>query len=169
MLITAAGNLEHDAIVEKLEHYFADVPEGGDVPTCSPPVYSQSITSEQKRELKQVHLCLLVPSFRRDHADRFALAVLITLLGTGMSSRLFQKVREERGLVYDIDSLHRCLYVDGVQVAQDTEAVGGVSSSGELCFGAGVSAEAGFWSGLIDDIQIYDEVLTAEEVAELAH
>jgi len=69
-------------------------------------------------------------------------------------------------LVYDIDGLHRCLYVDGVEVAKDTDVVGGISSHGGLYFGAGAGIDAGFWSGLIDDIQIYDEVLSAEEVAE---
>jgi len=73
------------------------------------------------------------------------------------------------GLVYDFDGLHRHLYVDGVEVAKDTDVVGGVGSNGGLHFGAGTALEAGtFWSGLIDDIRIYDEVLSAEEVAELA-
>ncbi|MFC2173886.1 M16 family metallopeptidase [Acidobacteriota bacterium] len=104
MLITAAGNLEHEAILAKLENYFEGALTGGEVPGGTPPLYTRSITSEQKNELKQVHLCLMLPTFKRNHPDRFSLAVLITLLGNGMSSRLFQKVREERGLVYDIDA-----------------------------------------------------------------
>jgi len=73
------------------------------------------------------------------------------------------------GLVYDLEGLRRYLYVDGAQVASDSDLLGGVGSNGGLYFGAGPARAAGaFWSGLIDDIRIYDEVLSAEEVAELA-
>jgi Tol biopolymer transport system component len=73
------------------------------------------------------------------------------------------------GLVYDLDALYRYLYVDGVEVAKDTEPVGGVDSNGGLYFGASKTLDANaFWSGLIDDVRIYDEVLSAEEVADLA-
>ena len=73
------------------------------------------------------------------------------------------------GLVYDLEGLRRYLYVDGAQVAGDTDPVGGVGSNGGLYFGAGQMLEPGsLFSGLIDDIGIYDEVLSAEEVAELA-
>jgi hypothetical protein len=61
------------------------------------------------------------------------------------------------------------IYVDGAEVAKETDVVGGVGSNGGLYFSAGMALEAGtFWSGLIDDIRIYDEVLSAEEVADLA-
>jgi N-acetylneuraminic acid mutarotase len=73
------------------------------------------------------------------------------------------------GLVYDFDGLKRCLYVDGAEVAIDTDAVGGVGSNGGLYFGAGKTLDAtSFFTGLIDDIRIYDRALSAEEVAELA-
>ncbi|MGB2863031.1 MAG: M56 family metallopeptidase [Sedimentisphaerales bacterium] len=73
------------------------------------------------------------------------------------------------GLVYDLDKLHRYLYVDGKEVAKDTDYVGVVDSNGGLYFGANKTFDAAaFWSGLIDDIRIYDEVLSVEEVAELA-
>ena len=72
------------------------------------------------------------------------------------------------GLVYDFEGLHRHLYVDGAEVAKDSDVVGGVGSNGSLYFGVGPALQTGtFWSGLIDDIRIYDEVLSAEEVAEL--
>jgi hypothetical protein len=73
------------------------------------------------------------------------------------------------GLVYDFEGLRRYLYVDGAEAAKDTDAVGGVGSNGGLYFGAEKTLGAGtFFSGLIDDVRIYDEVLSAEEVAELA-
>jgi hypothetical protein len=73
------------------------------------------------------------------------------------------------GLVYDFDGLKRYLYVDGAEVAKDTSFVGGVPSDGGLYFGVDKMLGQGtFFSGLIDDIRIYDEVLSAEEVVELA-
>ena len=73
------------------------------------------------------------------------------------------------GLVYDLESFCRRLYVDGVEVAKDTSIVGGEPSDGGLYFGADKRLGQGtFFSGLIDDVRIYDEMLSAEEVAELA-
>jgi hypothetical protein len=72
------------------------------------------------------------------------------------------------GLVYDFDGLKRYLYVDGAEVAKDTDVVGGIGSDDGLYFGAGKTLDAGsFFFGLIDDIRIYDRALSAEEVAEL--
>ncbi|MHC4585081.1 MAG: LamG domain-containing protein, partial [Planctomycetota bacterium] len=74
------------------------------------------------------------------------------------------------GLVYDYDELKRCLYVDGAEAAKDATVVGGVDSNGDLYIGVDKTlAAASFFTGLIDDVRIYDEVLSAEEVAELAH
>jgi hypothetical protein len=73
------------------------------------------------------------------------------------------------GLVYDFVGLYRYLYVDGVEVAKDTDFVGGVGSDGGLYFGAGKMLDASsFFSGLIDDVRIYDEVLSAEEIEAMA-
>ena len=72
------------------------------------------------------------------------------------------------GLVYVLDSFCRHLYVDGTEVAKDNSIVAGEPSDGGLYFGADKMLGQGtFFSGLIDDIRIYDEVLSAEEVAEL--
>jgi len=73
------------------------------------------------------------------------------------------------GFVYDTDTFHRRLYVDGVQVAEDTSAVSGMPSDGGLYIGASKDLEAGtFFSGMIDDFRIYNQALTAEEIAALA-
>ncbi|HUU20108.1 MAG TPA: LamG-like jellyroll fold domain-containing protein [Sedimentisphaerales bacterium] len=64
------------------------------------------------------------------------------------------------GLVYDFDGLYRYLYVDGVEVAKDTNVVGGVGSDGGLYFGADKALDAGsFFSGLIDDVRIYNRAV----------
>jgi len=74
------------------------------------------------------------------------------------------------GLVYDFDGLHRCLYVDGAEVARDADVVGGVDSDGGLYFGAGKILDAtSFFTGMLDAVRIYDRALSAEEGAELGH
>ncbi|MHC4559019.1 MAG: LamG-like jellyroll fold domain-containing protein [Planctomycetota bacterium] len=73
------------------------------------------------------------------------------------------------GLVYDLDAMHRYLYVDGVEVAADTDFVGGLRSDGGLYIGTNNTLDASsFFSGLIDDVRIYRRILNAEEIAELA-
>jgi hypothetical protein len=73
------------------------------------------------------------------------------------------------GLVYDFIALHRYLYVDGIEVAKDSDFVAGVGSDGGLFIGADNTLDAaGFFSGLIDDVRIYNNVLSAEEIAALA-
>jgi hypothetical protein len=73
------------------------------------------------------------------------------------------------GLVYDFIALHRYLYVDGIEVAKDSDFVAGVGSDGGFYIGADKTLDAaGFFSGLIDDVRIYNNVLSAEEIAALA-
>jgi hypothetical protein len=72
-------------------------------------------------------------------------------------------------LVYDFDGFHRRLYVDGAEVAKDTDVVAGLLPDGDLYFGAGKDLDAeSFFSGLIDDVRIYNQALSAEEIEELA-
>jgi hypothetical protein len=71
-------------------------------------------------------------------------------------------------LVYDLDVFHRRLYVDGVLVAEDSTIVAGAPSNGGLYIGASKDLEAGtFFSGMIDDVRVYQQALSAEEIAVL--
>jgi len=73
------------------------------------------------------------------------------------------------GLMYDFIALHRYLYVDGIEVAKDDDFVGGVGSEGDLIMGADKTLNAAsFFSGPIDDVRIYNNLLTEEEIAALA-
>jgi predicted Zn-dependent peptidase len=74
------------------------------LPAERPPVTHARIALRNKKELEQVHVCLGVPSYPLPHEDRFACYVLNTLLGGGMSSRLFQNIRERQGLAYAVFS-----------------------------------------------------------------
>jgi predicted Zn-dependent peptidase len=104
MVISAAGHVEHRALVELLSREFEPLPRGTDGLQDTPPKINSRIVMRNKKALEQVQLCIGVPSYRINHERRFAAYVLNTLLGGGMSSRLFQNVREKQGLVYSIFS-----------------------------------------------------------------
>jgi predicted Zn-dependent peptidase len=104
ILITAAGNLEHDDIVRLVRSHFADMPDRGSAPADSLPKPHASIVLKKKESLEQVHIAMGVPSYPLAHEMRFPLYVLNSVLGGGMSSRLFQNIREKQGLAYAVYS-----------------------------------------------------------------
>jgi predicted Zn-dependent peptidase len=104
LLITAAGNLAHDAMVNLVRQHFEGLAPNGAQPPDQTPATHARIALRNKKSLEQVHLCLGVPSYPLGHAERFACYVLNTLLGGGMSSRLFQNIRERQGLAYAVFS-----------------------------------------------------------------
>jgi predicted Zn-dependent peptidase len=104
IVIAAAGHLEHDATSALVKRYFAGLPSGGAKGNGGPPRPASKIVARSKKELEQVHVCLGVPSFPQGHADRYAAYIMNTVLGGSMSSRLFQNIREKRGLAYSISS-----------------------------------------------------------------
>src|SRR6202161_3042511 len=104
MVFSAAGNLEHDAFVDlvakRFDHF---APSTSDLAETEPRTASK-IVLRNKKALEQVQLCLGVPSPPIAHELRYVTLLLNTVLGGGMSSRLFQTVREEHGLAYSIFS-----------------------------------------------------------------
>ena len=110
IVVAAAGNVEHEEIVRLVEKHFADLP-GADVPSALPGSYGGGDFRED-RDLDQVHIVLGFPGVGYSEADYYPSLLLSTLLGGGMSSRLFQEVREKRGLVYSVYSF-TAPYVDG--------------------------------------------------------
>ena len=104
LLITAAGNLEHERL-EALARDCFEALEPYNPPAPQPiPKTHARITLKHKKELEQVHLCLGVPCYPVSHEQRFACYVMNNLLGGGMSSRLFQNIRERQGLAYSVFS-----------------------------------------------------------------
>ena len=101
-LIAAAGNLQHDTVVELARQHFADLPTDPH-PVATPGRYTGGEFREE-RDLDQVHIVLGFPGVAYSDPDYYATLLLSTLLGGGMSSRLFQEIREKRGLVYSIYS-----------------------------------------------------------------
>jgi len=104
LVVTAAGNLTHDTLVDLARQYFDALPASAPAPAGEAPQTHARIALRNKRALEQVHLCLGVPSHPLPHRERFACYVLNTLLGGGMSSRLFQNIRERQGLAYAVFS-----------------------------------------------------------------
>ena len=104
MIFSAAGNIEHDDFVGQVTRRFESLPAGQSEYTEAPPKTAARINLRNKKALEQVQLCLGVPSPPVADESRYVTLVLNTVLGGGMSSRLFQTVREERGLAYSIYS-----------------------------------------------------------------
>jgi len=104
LIISAAGNIRHDHVVDLLRKRFEYLKPGSNGWHNNPPKISSRITLRNKKSLEQVQICLGVPSYEISNSRRYVSYVLNTLLGGGMSSRLFQNVREKQGLVYSIFS-----------------------------------------------------------------
>jgi len=116
-VVSVAGNVEHEAVVGEMAALLGDWATGEAASyRAAEDDQAEPRLRIHHKETEQAHLCLSVPGIPRDHPDRFKLCLLNTVLGEGMSSRLFTEVREKRGLAYSIYS-----YVSGMH---DTGAVG---------------------------------------------
>jgi predicted Zn-dependent peptidase len=104
LVITAAGNVTHDRVLDLVQREFGAIKPDGRAESDGAPRTRAPIHLETKKDLEQVHLCIGVPSVPLGHEDRFGVAVLNNLLGGGMSSRLFQNIREKQGLAYAVFS-----------------------------------------------------------------
>ncbi len=104
MVISVAGHLQHGRVLDLVEQRFRGLKRQpfrrGDVP----PAMQAHITLREKSSLEQAHFCMGVPAYPLGHERRYGAYLLNSLLGGGMSSRLFQKIREQQGLVYSVFS-----------------------------------------------------------------
>jgi predicted Zn-dependent peptidase len=123
MIFSAAGNLEHDQFVAAVAEKLTSLPPGEALHELQTPQASARILLQNKKALEQVQLCLGVPAPPITDDNRYSTLILNTVLGGGMSSRLFQTIREEHGLAYAI-------YSD----------LSPYSDTGSLCVYAGTSA-----------------------------
>ena len=106
MVFSAAGHLNHDAFIAQVADHFSGLAASSDSPLAhvpAPDTYPH-ITLKRKKSLEQVQICLGVPAPPVDSPTRYAVYLLNAMLGGGMSSRLFQSVREDKGLAYSIYS-----------------------------------------------------------------
>jgi len=104
MVFSAAGKLDHDQFLEAVAGKFSNLAGGATLHELSAPEPSARVVMRNKKSLEQVQICLGVPAPPITDEDRYAALILNTVLGGGMSSRLFQTIREERGMAYSIYS-----------------------------------------------------------------
>ncbi len=103
--VVGAGKLDHDELVALVEQSLNRIPESGVDIKATPPVVTRQV-GVVNRDLEQTHICLGFEGLPQNHEDRYGTYLLNTILGGNMSSRLFQKVREELGLAYSVYSYH---------------------------------------------------------------
>ncbi|MBE9531196.1 MAG: insulinase family protein [Proteobacteria bacterium] len=103
VFITATGNVNHTKLVRALSDSIGKIKRSGKAQVIKAPVATRSVKLV-KRDLEQVHLCMGVPVPSMTDRKRFELYLINTMLGSGMSSKLFQEVREKRGLAYSVYS-----------------------------------------------------------------
>jgi predicted Zn-dependent peptidase len=103
IVIALAGNVEHDRIVDLLEPVFGEVSGSNELPKRISPKINSGVRPHA-RSLEQMHICLATLGISLTDPRRFAASLLNTILGGNMSSRLFQEIRERRGLAYAVYS-----------------------------------------------------------------
>src|SRR5438093_1586439 len=103
LIVAAVGNIEHARVRELVSGFFGGLSKSEAPLTDAPPQVIPQVTIRNK-ELEQSHVCLGASAYQQDHENRYASYVLNTVLGGSMSSRLFQNVREKRGLAYAVFS-----------------------------------------------------------------
>lgn len=116
MIFAASGNVRAEDLLPHLEK---KLPPSNREPfrrEWGPPASAQHVILKEKRELEQVHLCLGMRGFAQQTDERYAAAIFNAIFGGGMSSRLFQRIRETEGLVYSIASYHNA-YLHGGYMA----------------------------------------------------
>ena len=101
MLLSAAGDVNHDEILRQARSLFGEMRDSGDAVSCDQASFNSGESREEK-DLEQVQLALALPAPNRTDPTRHAAAAFATVLGGNMSSRLFQEARERRGLCYSI-------------------------------------------------------------------
>jgi len=111
LIISAAGPVAHDELVARVDALFSDLPE--ETHQNYKPASYQGGEKRFEKTLEQSHIVLGFRGVQRDHPDYYAAVLLSTVLGGGMSSRLFQEIREKRGLVYSVYSSHSAYHDDG--------------------------------------------------------
>lgn len=132
MVVTVAGNIRHREIERLAERYFAGMPSAMPEMNGRPPSSRSSRVVRTKTNLEQVHVCLGTTAPPIASEDHYSAHLLCNILGGGMSSRLFQNIREKRGLVYSIYSMLNQYRDTGAMVVYAGTAPGSAAEVVEL-------------------------------------
>lgn len=111
IVVAAAGNVSHDEIVALADRMLGDMTGARHTRKHRAPEPSGA-SRTVRRKTEQVHFCIGCPGYSESNDDRYALTIINVVLGAGMSSRLFQEIREKRGLAYSIGSYY-ISYIEG--------------------------------------------------------
>jgi predicted Zn-dependent peptidase len=111
LVLSAAGNVDHETFVHMARTMYRDLPQ--DTHQTYAPAQYKGGEKRVEKDLEQSHVVLGFKGIQRGDADYYSAVILGTVLGGGMSSRLFQEIREKRGLVYSIYSSHSSFHDDG--------------------------------------------------------
>src|SRR5689334_4178620 len=150
IVVAAAGNVDHDTLIETLESTgWTDVSPGGLPPLVSPaPIVQEPRAVHIERDTAQTHIVIGSAAFPHGDPRRYAMSMIGLLFGGGMSSRLFQRVREELGLaysVYSFQSFHEDAGMHGVYVGTTPEtaraAVDAINAEMENLAATGLSSD----------------------------
>jgi predicted Zn-dependent peptidase len=121
LIIAAAGSVEHDDFVAQVRDAFWRMLGRGALPDLNPPDFQGGAALEQM-PVSQAYFCIGLQAPSYTHADRYALHILNTVLGSGSSSRLFRRIRGEHGWVYDIGSEYHAYRDAGMLVIEGSTA-----------------------------------------------
>ncbi|MCL6639317.1 MAG: insulinase family protein, partial [Firmicutes bacterium] len=113
MIVAAAGNIKHGEVIEKVGRVMGERAGKVDGRTLVAPQPRRDIACRNK-DTEQVHLCVGTPGLKLDDEKIYVFQVVNTILGGGLSSRLFQEIREQRGLVYSVYSYHTSYHDTGL-------------------------------------------------------
>jgi predicted Zn-dependent peptidase len=121
MIVAAAGNVEHEDFVAQARDAFWRMLGQSEPPANTSPTYQGGVTIEHV-PVSQAYFSLGIRALPYAHPDRYGLHVLNNVLGGGVSSRLFRRLREERGLVYNVNSEYHAYHDDGLWVVEGSTA-----------------------------------------------
>jgi predicted Zn-dependent peptidase len=113
IVISCAGNFEHEHLLFMLDKNLGSLRRGSEPDRGAPPDFKSKV-EVFKKDLSEAHICLGVKGLSQTSEERYSLFVLNTILGAGVSSRLFQEIREKRGLAYSIYSFTAPYFDTGV-------------------------------------------------------
>lgn len=114
LVVSVAGPVHHDEFVKKVEALFTHLPAGNKTKSTFVPAQYAPVSFLQEQDTEQAHITLGFNAVKRTSDKYAAFRILSSVLGGGMSSRLFQEVREKRGLVYSIQSFYDSFHDDGL-------------------------------------------------------
>ncbi|WP_031514442.1 M16 family metallopeptidase [Desulfofalx alkaliphila] len=133
MVISVAGNIKHEKVVEKLAPILSQL-KATKTPRQSTPPQGVSNLVCRNKDTEQVHMVIGTPGYQLDHEDIYTVQLINTVLGGGLSSRLFQEIREQRGLVYTVFSYHSSYHDTGLFAVYAGLSKNNVNKAMELIF-----------------------------------